>query len=67
MRSTSVGRWWLVWVSGARQRVLESSKAASAACLAVFDLSTNSTLSRQPECLKKKLCGPIFMTLYSYA
>jgi hypothetical protein len=31
-----VGQWWLVWVSGARQWVLGSSKAVNAACLAVF-------------------------------
>jgi hypothetical protein len=35
--STSVGRWWLVWVSGGRKWVLGSSKAVNVACLAVFD------------------------------
>ena len=49
LRSTSAGRWWLVWVSGGRKWVLGSSKAVNAACLAVFDPSTNSALSRQPE------------------
>jgi hypothetical protein len=37
LRSTSVGPWWLVWVSCAWQWALGSSKAADAACLAVFD------------------------------
>ena len=53
LRSTSAGRWWLVWVSGGREWVLGSSTAVNAACLAVFDPSTNSALSRQPECVKK--------------
>jgi hypothetical protein len=30
LRSTSVGRWWLVWVSGGRKWVLGSSKAVNA-------------------------------------
>ena len=47
-RSTSTGRWWLVWVSGGRKWVLGSSKAVNVACLAVFDPSTNSAVSRQP-------------------
>ena len=46
LRSASVGQWWLMWVSGARQWVLGSSKAGNAACLAVFDLGTKSGLSR---------------------
>ena len=49
LKSTSVGQWWLVWVSGARQWVLGSSKAANAACLAVFDLGTAGALPRQLE------------------
>jgi hypothetical protein len=53
LRSTSAGRWWLVWVSGGRQWVLGSSEAANVACLAVFDPDTNSALSRQPEPVKK--------------
>jgi hypothetical protein len=53
LRSTSAGRWWLVWVSGGRKWVLGSSKAVNAVCLAVFDPSTNSALSRQPESVRK--------------
>jgi hypothetical protein len=49
LRSTSAGRWWLVWVSGGRKWMLGSSKATIVACLAVFDPSTNSALSRQLE------------------
>ena len=49
LRSTNVGRWWLVWVSGGRKWVLGSSNAVNAACLAVFDPSTNIALSRQLE------------------
>jgi hypothetical protein len=30
--TTSVGRWWLVWVSGGRQWVSGSRKAANVAC-----------------------------------
>ena len=62
LRSTSAGRWWLVWVSGGREWVLGSSKAVNAACLAVFDPSTNSALSRQPESAKKshmRVYGPL--------
>ena len=44
--AAGVGQWWLVWVSGARQWVLGSSKAANAVYLAVFDLGTGSALSR---------------------
>ena len=44
LRSTSDGRWWLVWVSGGRKWVLGSSKAVNVAALAVFDPSTNSAL-----------------------
>jgi hypothetical protein len=47
LRSTSAGRWWLVRVSGGRKWVLGSSKAVNAACLAVFDPSTNSALSQR--------------------
>jgi hypothetical protein len=36
LRSTSASRCWLVWVSGAWQWALGSSKAANAARLAVF-------------------------------
>jgi hypothetical protein len=53
LRSTNAGRWWLVWVSGGRKWVLGSSKAINAACLAVFDPSTNCALSRQPESAEK--------------
>ena len=49
LRSTSAGRWWLVWVSGGRKWVLGSSKATNVAYLAVFDPDTNSALSRQLE------------------
>jgi hypothetical protein len=49
LRSTSAGRWWLVWVSGGRKWVLGSSKATNVACLAVFDPDTNSALSWQLE------------------
>jgi hypothetical protein len=47
LKSTSAGRWWLVWVSGGWKWVLGSSKATNVACLAVFDPDTNSALSRQ--------------------
>jgi hypothetical protein len=57
LRSTSAGRWWLVWVSGGRKWVLGSSKAVNAACLAVFDSSTNSALSRQLGSAKKTRLG----------
>ena len=40
LRWTSVGRWWLAWVSGARRWVLGSSKAANVAYSAVFDADT---------------------------
>jgi hypothetical protein len=40
LRWTSVGRWWLAWVGGARRWVLRSSKATNAACSAVFDANT---------------------------
>jgi hypothetical protein len=40
LRWTSVGRWRLAWVGGARRWVLRSSKAANAACSAVFDADT---------------------------
>jgi hypothetical protein len=55
LRSTSAGRWRLVWVGGGRNWVMGSSKAVNAACLAEYDLtsSTNSALSRQPESSKK--------------
>jgi hypothetical protein len=46
LRSTSTGRWWLLWVSGGRKWVVGSSKAVNVACSAVFDPSTNSALSR---------------------
>jgi hypothetical protein len=49
LRSTSAGRWWLVWVSGGRTWVLGPSKAANVACLAVFDPDTDRALSRQLE------------------
>jgi hypothetical protein len=44
LRSPGVGQWWLVWVSGARQWVLGSSKAANVGCLAVFDPVTFRSL-----------------------
>jgi hypothetical protein len=59
LRSTSAGRWWLLWVSGGRKWVLGSSKAVNAACLAVFGPYTNIALSRQPECAQKN-----YMWLY---
>jgi hypothetical protein len=62
LRSTSAGRWWLVWASGGRKWVLGWSKAVHAACLAVFDPSTNSALSRQPESVvffHMRLYGPL--------
>jgi hypothetical protein len=37
MSTSVVGQWWLVWVSGAQQWVLGSSKGANAASLAIFD------------------------------
>jgi hypothetical protein len=40
LRWTSVGRWWLAWVSGARRWVLGSNKAANTARLIVFDANT---------------------------
>jgi hypothetical protein len=48
-----------VWVSGGRKWVLGSSKAVNAACLAVFDLSTNSAVSRQLESAKKSRFGGV--------
>jgi hypothetical protein len=42
-----------VLVGGGWQWVLGWSKAANAACLAAFGPSTDSALSRQPECVKK--------------
>jgi hypothetical protein len=69
LRSTSAGRWWLVWFSGGRKWVLGSSKAVNAACLAVFDPGTNNARSRQLESdsEKKKLdlgpFGPACLTL----
>jgi hypothetical protein len=64
LRSTNAGRWWLVWVSGGRKWVLGLSKAVNAACLAVFDPSTNIALSRQPEFVKKfhmQVYGPLHL------
>ena len=52
--STSAGRWWLAWVSGGRKWALGSNNATNVACLAVFDPSTNSALSRLLEHLPKK-------------
>ena len=59
LKSTSAGRWWLIWVSGGRKWVLAmgSSKAVSAACLAVFDPSTNSALSQLLGIFKKTPFG----------
>ena len=62
LRSTSAGRWWLVWATGGRNWVLGSSKAVDAACSAVFDPCTNIALSRQPESVKKIVWG--YMTLH---
>ena len=59
LRSTSAGRWWLVWVSGGRKWVLGSSKAVNVACLAVFDPSTNSALSQLLAKIKKIAFGSI--------
>jgi hypothetical protein len=49
LRSAGVVRWWLVWVNGARQWVLGSSKAANAVCLPVFDPVTFCSLSQVTE------------------
>jgi hypothetical protein len=59
LRSISAGRWWPAWVSGGRKWVLlGSSEAVNAACLTIFDpTSTISALSRQPESVKKFICG----------
>ena len=54
LRSTSAGRWWLVWVSGCRKWVLGTSKTTNVACLAVFDLGTNNALSPLLGIFKKK-------------
>jgi hypothetical protein len=57
LRSTSAGRWWLVWVSGGRKGVLGTSKATNMACLAVFDPDTNSALSQLLGIFKKTIWG----------
>jgi hypothetical protein len=49
LKSAGVGQWWLLWVSGARQWVLGSSKAVNAICLAVFDPVTFCSLSQMAE------------------
>ena len=49
LRSASVDQWWLMWVSGARQWVLGSSKAANVVCLAVFDPVAFCSLSQMAE------------------
>jgi hypothetical protein len=53
LRSACVGQWWLVWVSGARQWVLGSSKAANAhanvVCLAVLAPVTFCSLYQMAE------------------
>jgi hypothetical protein len=49
LKSAGVGQWWLVWVSGARQWVLGSSKAANAVGLAVFDSVTFCSSSQMAE------------------
>ena len=54
LRSTSAGRWWLVWVSGGRKWVLGSSKAVNVACLAVFDPDTNSSVEAHIPAYEKK-------------
>jgi hypothetical protein len=59
LRSISAGRWRLLWVSGGRKWVLGSSEAVNVACFAIFDPSTNSAVSRQPESTEK-----IYMGLY---
>ena len=59
LRSTSAGRWWLVWVSGGRKWVLGSSKAVNVAYLAIFGPSTNSALSQLLGIFKKKPFGVI--------
>ena len=45
LRSTSAGRWWLVWVSGGRKWVLGSSKAVNVACLGVYDPRQQRSIS----------------------
>jgi hypothetical protein len=40
LRCTSIGRWWVAWVNGARWWVLGSSKATNVACSAVLDADT---------------------------
>ena len=66
LRSTSAGRWWLVWVSGGRTWVLGSSKAVNVAWLAVFDPSTNSALSRLLGIFKKTTFGVIRSRAHDY-
>jgi hypothetical protein len=66
LRSTSGGRWCLVWVCGGRKWALGSSKAVDMACLAMFDPNTNMALSRQPESVKKchmRVYGPVLELL----
>jgi hypothetical protein len=46
--------------------VLASSKAVNVACLAIFDPSTNSALSRQPKCVKQshiRLYDPVCLSV----
>jgi hypothetical protein len=64
LRSTSAGRWWLVWVSGGTKWVLGSSKATNVACLAVYNLRSDSALSFSATRMRrKKLYGPIWPSM----
>jgi hypothetical protein len=64
LRSTDAGRGWPGWVSGGRKWVLGSSQAVNAACLAVFDPSTNIALSRRPQPVKIYIRD--YMGLYTW-
>ena len=57
LRSTSAGRWWLIWVSGDRKRVLGTSTATNVTCLAVSDPDTNSALSQLLGIFQKNIWG----------
>jgi hypothetical protein len=62
LRSTSAGRWWLVWVSGGRKWVLGSSKAVNAACSAVFDPALTALYLGNQNASKNFIWG--YMTLH---
>jgi hypothetical protein len=64
LRSTSAGRWWLVWVSGGRKWVLGSSKAVNTACLAVsLTPALTALYLGNQNALKNDICG--YMILYA--